>query len=168
MNTLGQDHHLGLRLVSSQWGPKSSWLSQVAQRNPNFCLLFLHCWRKLTLPLCMYPQGPSVHLGAGIASWLCWEGRGRGSSYTSLPLPSPSLKNSSGYRIPERNFPGGRGSPHSPLKGGTSSGAHNPGVLTLPLSWFMSPSEPMICIIGKLRTHHALKTLRLPLAFSRL
>lgn len=168
MNTLGQDHHLGLRLVSSQWGPKSSWLSQVAQRNPNFCLLFLHCWRKLTLPLCMYLQGPSVHLGAGIASPAGCAGRVGEEEVLIPPSLSPSLKNSSGYRIPERNFPGGRGSPHSPLKGGISSGAHNPGVLSLPLSWFLSPSEPMICIIGKLRTRHALKTLRLPLAFSRL
>lgn len=41
----------------------------------------------------------------------------------------------------------------------------NPKFPFLSRSWLMLPFQPMICIIGKLRTHHALESLRLLLAF---
>lgn len=112
------------------------------------------------------PEGPSAHLEARTGPCAGTVGEEEILIPPSLS-PSPgrtalAIASLKGISL------GSRCSPHSPLKEGTSSGAHNPGVLTLPLSWFTSPCEPMVCIIGKLGTHHALKTLRLPLAFSRL
>lgn len=55
--------------------------------------------------------------------------------------------------------------------GGVSLGQRHPWWTQYPKfpflshSWLMLPFQPMFCIIGKLRTHHALKSLRLLLAF---